>query len=251
MIYGLYNSAAGMMVSEYRQSVLANNIANAETVGFKRDVATFAERLPEAQAGGRDGPSDPGMAGLSGGTWLGRTFTDHSPAAKTQTGMWSDVSLDGPGFLAVQAGGQRLYTRDGRMTMDADGALVAASDGAPILGRGGLPIQLNPHGGEPTIDSDGRIRQNGAVVAELEVVDFADYDVLRKAGAARFTAPDSALVGSPALVRSGFLENSGVQPLGELVSMIEASRAYQLNARMVGLQDETIGKLISTVLTRT
>src|SRR3989442_9991693 len=78
VIYGLYQSAAGMMTSEYAQSVLANNLANADTVGFKRDVAVFAERLRADQAGRRDGPTAEGLGSLSGGTWLGRTDVDFS-----------------------------------------------------------------------------------------------------------------------------------------------------------------------------
>ncbi|MBK9120353.1 MAG: hypothetical protein IPM18_12245 [Phycisphaerales bacterium] len=72
MIFGLYHSAAGMMTTEYRQSVLANNLANAETVGFKRDVATFAERLPATLAGLQQGASAVDLEGLSGGCGLVR-----------------------------------------------------------------------------------------------------------------------------------------------------------------------------------
>jgi len=248
MIYGLYHSAAGMLTNEYRQSVFANNIANADTVGFKRDMATFAERTPAWATGEREGPSAASLAGLSGGMWLGATTTDHTEAAKTKTGNWHDVALEGPGFLAVQVDGQRLFTRDGRLMMDADGNLVAVSDGSPVLGRGGMPIRLNPRAGQTSIDSDGRISQDGGVVAELDVVDFANYEALRKVGAARFAAAEDEALPAMALVRSGYVEQSGAQPLTELVSMIEASRAYQINTRMISLQDAGVGKLISTLL---
>ena len=134
MIYGWYNSAAGMMVNEYRQDVLANNLANADTVGFKRDVAVFAERQQARVAGNRHGPSARGLRDLSGGLWLGKTHIDYSEASHVRTDNPLDVSLSGPGFLSVQVNGQRLYTRDGRMMMDRDGLLVAAADGAPVTG---------------------------------------------------------------------------------------------------------------------
>ena len=172
MIYGLYHSAAGMLTNEYRQSVLANNIANADTAGFKRDVAAFAERLPARLAGERSGPSAVDMEGLSGGLWLGRTYTDFREATKLDTGNPYDITLDGPGFLAVQVDGQKLYTRDGRLARRYDGLLVAASDGAPILGRGGGPIRLNPQGGQPQFDTQGRVIQDDEIVGELELVDF-------------------------------------------------------------------------------
>jgi flagellar basal-body rod protein FlgF len=248
MIYGLYQSAAGMLTNEYRQAVLANNIANADTVGFKRDVATLAERMPARLAGDRSGPSAVDLEGLSGGLWLGQTFTDFSDAPKVRTDNPYDIALEGPGFLVVAADGQRQYTRDGRMLKSPDGTLVAASDGAPLLGRGGVPIRLNPYGGPPSFDTEGRVVQDGAVVGELEIVDFENYATLRKVGAARFTGPDDQGAPAPALVQSGYIENSGVRAVPELVSMMEASHAYQLNARLVTLQDDSVGKLISTLL---
>ena len=250
MIYGLYNSAAGMMVNEYRQAVLANNLANAETTGFKRDIAVFSERQPASVAGVRHGPSARDMQGLSGGLWLGKTFTDHSEASKIQTDNPLDVALEGPGFLSVDVDGQPQYTRDGRLMMDLDGRLVSVTDGAPVRGRGGSPIVLNPRGSQPSIDTDGRVTQDGQVVAELELVDFADYAALQKAGDNRLIGPEDSAVPSPAYVHAGYIESSGAQPMNELVSMIEASRSYQMNAQMVSLQDQTIGRLIS-VITRT
>ena len=248
MIYGLYQSAAGMMTNEYRQAVLANNIANADTVGFKRDVATFAERTPAQAAGERAGTSATDMAGLSGGLWLGRTFTDFTAGTKTQTGNPYDVALDGPGFLAVQSNGQRLYTRDGRTLLRPDGTLVAASDGAEMLGRGGMPVRLNPFGGQPNIDTQGRISQDGAIVGELEIVNFANYQALQKVGAARFAAPNAEPAPAPVLVQGGYIEGSAVEPVNELVNMMEATQAYQFNARMVSLQDDSVSKLINAVM---
>lgn len=248
MIYGLYHSAAGMLTNEYRQAVLANNIANADTVGFKRDVVAFAERVPATSAGVRSGASADNLAGLSGGLWLGQTFTDFTETPKTYTANWSDVALEGPGFLVVSVNGEALLTRDGRLRMNADGQLVAAADGAHVLGRGGGPIQLNPRGGEPRIDEEGRIIQDGTIVAELELVDYEDYAMLRKAGATRFLAPADGAYRASALVQSGYTEASGAQPIRELVDLMAASQAYQLNARMVALQDESLGRLINTVL---
>lgn len=247
MIYGLYQSAAGMMVNEYRQSVLANNLANAETVGFKRDIATFAERLRASDAGRRDGPTSDLLETLSGGVWLAQTETDFSEAAFTKTDNPLDVAIAGPGFLRVAANGQEYLTRDGRMIMDPDGWLVAATDGARILGQTGQPIRLNPRGGEVSIDEDGRISQGGKRVARLAVVDVDEYHKLAKAGASRFLGDDVKLTRSAAKVYTGVTESSGVEPIKELVTMIEAARAYQLNAQMVTLQDQTAGRLLSVV----
>ena len=250
MIYGLYQSAAGMMTNEYRQNVLANNVANAETIGFKRDVPVFAERIPADLAGLREGPSAESLAAMTGGIWLGRTETDFSAGGLVSTENPLDVALDGPGFLAVQVGDEVQFTRDGRFTTTPNGQLVAISDGAPILGVGGTPLMLDPRAGldHVQIDEDGRIFQDERYVGQFQLADFDNYSTLRKVGAQRFTAPDNTAVAAPALVRNGYLETSGADALPELVDMIEASRAYQINAQMVTLQDQTASRLISTVL---
>lgn len=248
MIYGLYHSAAGMLTNEYRQAVLANNIANAETVGFKREVATFAEREPAWRAGERHGPSAEDLATLSGGLGLGRTFTDYRPGTMAPTGNPLDIALDGPGFLAVEQHGEMLYTRDGRLTMQRDGLLVAAIDGAPVLGKGGVQIRLNPYGGQATIDSQGYVSQDGAVVGQLELVDFENYLALTKVGANRFLGPVEGRYAAPVRVHGEYVEQATVEPVTELVTMMEASRAYQVNARMITMQDESLGRLIAQTL---
>ncbi len=247
MIYGLYQSAAGMMTNDYRQSVIANNLANAETVGFKRDVAVFEERLRASEAGQRFNPSNGLLEALSGGHWLGETETDFSDGSLIHTGKPLDVALEGPGFLMVQVDGRELLTRDGRMRLDETGRLVASTDGAPILSRGGGPILLEPEKGPFSIDQEGRIHQNGREVGRLGLVDVDDYRLLEKAGTGRYVAPAQGRFESAARVHGEAIETSGVRPVPELVNMIEASRSYEMNARMVSLQDEMAGRLINQV----
>ncbi len=247
MIYGLYHSVAGMLVNEHRQDVIANNIANAETVGFKRDMAVFAERLPASAAGVRDAASQALLDGLSGGLWLGQTETDYSEGAFVKTDQPEDVALAGPGFLKVRSNDRELLTRDGRMRLDENGRLVAASDGAAVLSAGGGEIRVNPRRGPISIDADGWVAQNGTRVARLAVVEPEDYLALRKLGAARFDAGATRLRLAEADVLAGHVESSGVQPVQEMVAMIEAGHAYQFNAQMVTLQDQTAGRLISTL----
>lgn len=248
MIYGFYNSAAGMLTNEYRQAVLSNNLANADTVGFKREVPVFAERLTAEEAGLRRGPSAPDLASLSGGLWLGRTAVDHEGGAQLKTDNPLDAALAGSGFFAVSAGGRTLYTRDGRFTVNNDGVLASVIDGAEVLDRAGNAIRVNPLGPSPQITRDGRITQDGAVVGDLQIVDFADYDVLAKVGASRFAAPDGATpLDGAADIYSGTIEQSGAKPIHELVELMAASRAYQMNAQMVTLQDQTLGRLIGLI----
>ncbi len=244
MIYGLYESAGGMLVNEYRQGVVANNLANADTVGFKRDVATFTERLPAEVAGVRRGPSNDLLDALSGGTWIGDSDTifEQGPLAPGGT---TDVALEGPGFFMVEHNGQTQLTRDGRMRIDPDGVLRSATDGAAVLGAGGAPLRVNPRGGALQIDSYGFIEQDGARIGQLAVTGVAEADALRKVGASRFEFDPEALAPATGLVVQGRVEQADVAPVREMVAMLESTRVYQVNARLLSLQDQSIGRLLS------
>jgi flagellar basal-body rod protein FlgF len=244
VIYGVYQSAAGMLTNQLKQAVIANNLANADTVGFKQEMAVFAERPPEILSGPRTGPSDPKLADLTGGLWLGQTQTDFRPGALITTQNPTDLAIDGPGFFVVQVNGQPQYTRDGRFVAGPDGVLSAATDGAPVVGVGGAQILVNRFGGQITVDEEGRVFQNGGPRGQLALADFADYGALQHTQGARFVADEAVPVAPPSCIRSGVLENAAVEPVTELVNMIEASRSFELNARMVGLQDQTTAKLI-------
>lgn len=252
MIYGLYHSAAGMLTNEYKQGVIANNLANADTVGFKRDVATFAERLQEELGGDRKGPSAEGLEGISGGLWLGETHTSFAEGAYEKTGEKSDVALDGAGFLTVEQDGETLLTRDGRFLVDQSGQLVSVTDGAAVLNAAGQPIQINPRSGPLSyIDQDGWVYQNingdDVRIAQLGITDVADYDALTKVGAGRFSTQSENLTPSYARVRNEFVEQSGVNAVPEMVDMIATSRSFQINASLVSLQDQTLGRLLTLV----
>jgi len=244
MIYGMYESAAGMMVNEYRQGVLTNNIANADTTGFKRDIAVFSERLTAQDAGQRSGTGADALRDLSGGVWLGRSEIDFSEGALQHTANPLDVALAGPGFLMVEDEHGRQLTRDGRMLRQPDGRLVAAADGAAILGVGGARLSVSPTGGEISIDERGRLFQDGRFAGQLAVMDVDDYLALRKVGASRFAVDGAQPRPVATDVISGAVERSGAEPVREMVSMLEAARVYQLNAQMLTLQDQSLGRLI-------
>ena len=124
---------------------------------------------------------------------------------------------------------------------------MSATDGASVLGAGGAPIFVNPLGPRPTFDEQGRVLQGDAVVGQLALADFADYRALQKVGNDRFDAGDAPPAASAALVRAEHLEGSSSEPVANMAEMIVASRAYQLNARMVQLQDETAARMISVI----
>ncbi len=253
MSYGLWLSAAGLQASEYRQAVVANNLANINTVGFKHDLAVLAERRVESQTpGGRPGPSHAVLDGLSGGTWVRPTYHSFEPGAPEPTGNPLDLAAIGTGreFFPVSDGDEVRYTRDGRFTLNDDYELVmvAGQGRHKLLDEVGLPIVL-PGGefGPVDIDANGFVVQDGAIVGRIAAVEFADTSKLRKVGENLFDANDTPHVPSDARLMQGHVERSTVDPIAGLTQMIEVSRAYQLNATMIQLQDQLTGQAVQTV----
>ncbi len=246
VIYGLYQSAAGMLVNQYRQDVIANNLANVDTAGYKRDVATFSERLVEAST--RSGATrNPLLDDMTGGVWVNRTATDWSTGAADVTGNGLDAMIDGKGFFAVDAADGVRYTRDGQFSLDAQGRLVTVNEGLPVLDEQGSPIYVPDDARDVRLTSDGRVLADNQSIANLKVVEFDDPATFRKIGKGLVEADSEPRTISQPNLRPGAVERSNVEPMGELVTMIEASRAYQLNAQMISMQDASLGRLVNEV----
>jgi len=265
MNYGLYLSAAGIQTSTYRQDVISNNIANAETVGFKKDVPLFQQRLTEAQSRRRgiSGPSGPDAAGdpsdmtnpllepLGGGHWLAPTAVDLSQGELEPTGNPLDVGIMGPGYLRVSDGqGADHLTRDGRLLVDSTGKLIMANDQRQkLLDVKGKPIQLDPRAGA-TIDKQGLVTQNGKPVARLGVYAVPQPGLLRKQGNGLFSYPDMGQATAQASgfeLRSESVERANVDPATELAALMDTQRQLEANANMIRYQDQALSKAVNEV----
>lgn len=210
--------------------IVANNIANADTTGFKVEGLIIEEE--EAGGARNHGVSGPPSFVLDQG--VGRDF---SQGAIRQTGRPLDVAIEGEGaFFRIGSvdGGPERYTRDGSFTTDGEGRLTT-SDGLPVLDNGGAEIILDPALGEPTIAQDGTISQGGATVGQLGVVRFDLLSVLSKDGDGlyRNTSNEQPVDATDAQVRQGMLEGSNVQTLVQITNLIEIQRAYESTARMI------------------
>jgi len=240
-----------MQANQYRQDILANNLANVDTVGFKRDLAVMRARQVESRSGSNARFGHGLLDNLSGGTFVSPTYHSFEQGPRIPTGNPLDVAVEGMGFLSVEVDNHVYYTRDGRFTVNQNNELVmVANQGrAKVLDQAGAPIVLLPGtAGEPQIASDGTIRQGQAVVGRVGLYEFEDLQALRKVGSNLFE--DRQGGANPAVASSvtpETVEGSGVDPVSGLASMIEVSRAYQLNAQMISLQDDTLGQLISRV----
>lgn len=260
MIYGLYLSASGVMSSSHKQDVIANNLANAETAGFKRDLPLFQQRLTEAQAArlgqGRRGWSDPLLEEMGGGLLIARQQVDTSPGTLEHTSSPLDLSIQGEGYFAVRSASSGTgpaasasavaLTRNGQFMVDGQGYLVLGTDrGQRVLDINRQPIRIAPDGGPVRIGGDGAITQSGESIGQVGVFDVNDKTKLQKLGGTLLGYSDPAGIRrSNSQVQPEFLERSNVEPTMELGELMKSQRQLEANAQMIRYQDQTLGKLL-------
>lgn len=252
MVRGIYIAASGMELQEARQEAVAQNVANAETPGYKRQrvpsrpLGDFQAYLAEALEQIPVGEVNLGARAVRA--------TDFSPGTLKRTGEPLHAAIQGRGFFAVQAeGGEVFYTRDGQFGLDAEGYLVlwgAAGWGEKIrvLGRDGQPLRLPPGAREAHLTPDGRLVAGGEGVGELRVVEFPEEGLrgLVRRGNNLFSAPGEGEVVDPRL-RPGYLELSNVDPAEEMVEMMALSRAYEACQRVILAQDALLEKAANEI----
>jgi flagellar basal-body rod protein FlgF len=213
--------------------VIANNVANAQTNGYKRRTSDSREfQMPKAadETFKRGGDRRVSFV-IDRGTPL-----DLSTGAVEPTGNPMDIAIAGDAFLVVQTPNGERYTRNGAMMVNANGQLVN-SDGFPVLGEQGA-YQIANDERDLRVAPDGNVTSSNGTRGRLRLVRFPNPQVLENAGANLFTTnvqPEPAL---QARVQSGFLERSNVRPVVEISRMIEVTRQYQSIAGLIGRQDE-------------
>lgn len=247
MPYGLYISAAGAHAQTQRVEVLSNNIANAQTPGFKRELAVLQARHSEAISEGQDYPGTRNINNLGGGVYMAETLTDFNQGVFKLTGIESDLAIEGDGFFQVERNGQRLLTRAGNFHFSPDGRLLTSSN-AQVLSEEGRPVVIDPN-------LPWRFDERGAVVQAGDSINLAlvkprSLGDLSKAGDNLFLplAPTVPIEPDARRVHPGYVEHSSVNPILEMTQLIEASRAYEANIRMIQNHDQSLGSLISRLL---
>ena len=249
----IYVGLSRQMTLQRQLDVAANNLANLDTAGFKVEHLTVVDD-PIAAPGATAGL---GSAPIQYVLDQGST-RDFAQGALEQTGATFDVAVEGQGFFSVQTAAGVRYTRDGRFTTDASNQIVDGS-GEPVLDAGGSPITVDPTLGTPMIGRDGSISQsakNGGVskVGRIGVTRFANKGALSKTGANQFADDGTAgaTTATNAVVRQGYVEKSNVNPVAEVTSLIDITRAYErMQSIITGAQDlsakavDGLGKLSS------
>jgi flagellar basal-body rod protein FlgG len=226
---GIYIAASGALMKQKQMEVISNNLANADTTGFKKDGVTFKKYLMSEHNGIEQAGDGRAM------TYYDETFTDHSHGGIIQTGNPLDVALDGNGFFALEGD---KYTRRGDFKLDAEGFL-STKNGEKVLGVGG-PIQII--GNDVSIGSKGEIKVDGQIINAIRVVDFQSYKELVKTGDSIYTTAQEA---TPARVNvaQGFKEMSNVNVVKEMTEMINTFREYESYQKLIQSFDEATGKV--------
>jgi flagellar basal-body rod protein FlgF len=235
MIKGIYDVVTGAIAQEKKLAVIANNLANAQTAGFKAMKLIFEALESDAVVPNESLPT----------TFVAvfDSFTDFAHAASVETGNRTDVAIQGDGFFAVNTPEGIRYTRNGQFTLDSEKRLVT-SDGFPVMGEGG---GLNLDGSEIMIESDGSVFVDRVVAGKLKIVDFKDKRSLQPVGRGFFVNTDPAN-GETAperyVVRQGAYEASNVEVVKEMVEMMAALRAYESYSKVIQSVNDMYGKLI-------
>lgn len=238
----LISAASGLRSRTESLDMLANNIANGSTGGYKADREFYGLYMAPEAAG-----SAPGAATLP---VIEKPWTDFSQGELRSTGNPLDLGLAGKGFFVVRGPAGPLYTRDGSFRLSPAGLLVTA-DGRPVGAAGGGTLTLSSSAASPIeITRDGEVRQDGQVAGQIELVDFADPSALEKQGHSYFRLADGNVrpaAPAAAEVEQGKLENSNVSPTEAAVRLVTVMRQFEMLQKVATLDSDMNRKAVEEV----
>jgi flagellar basal-body rod protein FlgG len=251
MLRGLYTAYTGMLNEQNRMDIMSNNLANADTVGFKKEGSTsqaYSEVMAVKIKDTSEAVNTPKRLGtMSLGVKIGETYTDYSQGSFRITDNTYDLALSGDGYFNIEFTNKSgdvstKYTRAGSFTLTKDGYLTT-KDGDYVLGENGR-IQLSTTAADTVIDEAGNIFQDGNLVASLKITEFEDSNYLTHYGDVYWDAVDGAEAKDAENVKvyQGYTEMSNVSVVKEMVNMITISRQYEANQKMITTFDDTLEK---------
>ena len=243
---GMERAAQGMIAMRAKQEVIANNLANANTVGFQKDgmvVGSFAQMLHGEMGYSKEGMTQAGFvptgAAKHGDSEIFyKTFTQFAQGSLKNTGHPFDLALEGDGFFSVQTRYGMRFTRNGSFNLDGEGRLVT-KDGSFVMGNKG-PIKIK--GTEFKVEDNGAIIANGKEIDRLRMVRFEDLRQIKKCGDNYFSADVASEPAPHSKVRQGFLETANVNAVREMVDMLAVMRSFEANQKLLQAEDQMLQK---------
>lgn len=254
MVRGLYTAYTGMVNEQKRLDIISNNLANSATVGYKEENVTsrsFKDLMMTKIKDGSEAYLDREIGVSNPGVKIGETYMNWDQGSLRETDNTYDMAIQGDGFFAIKvvdANGDSTikYTRNGQFSITSDGYIVDV-DGNKLQGANG-DVQV------PVDATDIAIKLNGAIYADevqvdtITLTDFDDYNYLELYGDNMYTAVDGATTkSSAATILQGFTEQSNVNVIDEMVSMITITRAYEAGQKMIKTQDDLLNQAVSSV----
>lgn len=260
MIRGLYSAAAGMLSAQLREGVVADNLANGETPGFKAKTAALAAFAPMGVT--RAQPFALTLAGVGGtqvtplgavdsGAIVDVTAINWAPGEMVASDSPLAAAISGPGFFGVNTPQGTQYTRAGDFRLDATGTLVTPA-AHQVLGVNGRPLQMpsgtTSPGAVPSIDASGVVRVGGTVLGQIAVFQ-PPLGALTPTGGALYALAPGATVPAAAAgtVRAGFVERSNVDVVGQMAGLLQIEQAFSSDQRAVQTADQTANVAISQI----
>ena len=256
MVRGIYTGCMGMLVQMAKLNVVANNIANVNTTGYKKDSTSFKtfNSILIHRIGSRpyvrlkDRIKAIPIGKMETGVVVDRITTDFQPGNYVYTQSPLDLALQGDGFFTIKgADGVYKYTRNGEFSLNSNGLLVT-KNGEEVLSITGQPIRIN---GKFSIDERGYVYVNGKTVDKIMITHFSNNTGLRKIGDNYFiptTVSGPPLYDTQTKVMQYTIEGSNVNVVKQMVKMIESQRAYEINGRVISTEDQMLDKAVNNIL---
>lgn len=239
MIVGLFTGASSMVSQGDYQSIIARNLANINTAGYKKNVAVFKSYISSSTN------QDQTNTTTGTGSSLGEIATDFSQGMMEYTGNDLDISIKGEGFFAVQTNDGVRYTRKGQFMLTRDMKIITP-EGWSLLSDGG-EIQLPQNSKNITVKENGSISADGKEIGKIKVFNFSKLSTLEPIGGCAYKLPENAQEPENATdyeVVQRYLEKSNVNAIDEMVNMIANMRGFQVGHKVTDSIDETLKKLI-------
>ena len=222
-----YVAAGSLKARSFQLETVSNNLANADTVGYKTE-RTFFSLFNKANASSRNLPL---TKYVNDGTVLASRSVDFAQGTSKLTGKPLDLAIEGNGFLAVQTPQGLRVTRDGRLKL-GEGGQLQSLDGSPVLGKNGQTLTVDPAGGALSISPDGTLSQGTNVVGQLDLKAYATPYALPRVGSNRYDPSGQAETAAKATVAQGYLEQSTVDVATAMIDMIQLDRLYEMSLKV-------------------
>lgn len=231
-----YVNLTRQMALRSELQIIANNIANMGTTGFRAEGIVFSENLKAV-------PTDGGSISMTG---LDARYVNNLPGAQQKTGGTFDLAIGGAGFFMVETPNGVRLTRNGAFGLNENSEMVTF-DGHRVLDAGGAPIFVPPDAAKVSISRDGTMSTDGQLQAQVGLVNVDSVAALTREGSNLFSTDQPLLPVDDPVISQGFLEASNVNPVLEITRMIEVQRAYEMAARLAEKEDQRVKNVITTL----